>query len=287
MTFRGATALRLASGDEIEVSLRASGRATKCLFIHGNPGSASDWDPLLAHLANVADVAAFDLPGFGACPTAADVSLKSQSDWALSVADALGWKQPFFIAGHSHGGGIAQITASRRPERVAGLVLLGTLGFPAHSSYRLLALPGAETVLRTVGRLLQSPRWRRLGRYLVARVIADIFSPEPISEARLARELDYFTSRPDVLVTMRRLALGRPCDQLRAAAPRIGCRVLFLHGRNDKVVPVRNARAVHDLIERSGGASRFEIIERAGHMLIDVQATEVAASMARFMGTRR
>jgi pimeloyl-ACP methyl ester carboxylesterase len=37
--------------------------------------------------------------------------------------------------GHSHGGGVAQAAAARYPERVAGLVLIGTLGAPVHGSF--------------------------------------------------------------------------------------------------------------------------------------------------------
>ena len=288
MTLSGGTALRLASGDEIDVFVRAAGRPRKCLFIHGNPGSSSDWAPVLAHLANVADVAAFDLPGFGSrLPAERDLSLNALAAGALAVADALGWKAPFFIVGHSHGGGVAQVIAARRPERVAGLVLLGSLGFPAHPSYRWLSLPGAALVMRAVGRLLQSKRFHSLGRCILRRVLSDIFAPERVPAARLARELAYFSERPDVLVTMQRLALGRPCQELFTSAPNIRCRVLFLHGRDDKIVPVGRARAIHERIEQRGGASRFEVLEHAGHMLIEFQATEIAASIARFMGAGR
>jgi pimeloyl-ACP methyl ester carboxylesterase len=285
MTLGNATALRLASGEEIEVFLHASGHAQKCLFIHGNPGSASDWAPVLSHLSNVADVAAFDLPGFGSSRADTDdLSLNAMAARSLAVGDALGWKAPFFVVGHSHGGGVAQALAVRRPDRVFGLVLLATLGFPSHLGYRLLSLPGAQALMRGVGHLLQSNRWRKLARFVINRFLSDIFSPEPVPASRRARELDYFSNRPDVLVNMQRLTLGSPCRALLASASNIGCRVMFLHGQNDRIVPVACARTIHDRIQSAGGHSRFEVLPGAGHMLIEFQAAEIAASIARFIG---
>lgn len=54
----------------------------------------------------------------------------------MAVADALSWTEPFFIVGHSHGGGVAQIAAAKYPETIAGIVLISTLSARQHSSYR-------------------------------------------------------------------------------------------------------------------------------------------------------
>src|SRR5262249_17516680 len=146
--------LKLRTGIEVQAFVSTSeGRARpKFLLLHGNPGSIADWKQLVPRLSSVADIAAIDMPGFGQSSrgdaAAEALGLEKMAAHAVAVADALSWREPFYLVGHSHGGGVAQVAAAKYPERIAGLVLIGTLGAPAHLSYRLLALPGAEVTAR-------------------------------------------------------------------------------------------------------------------------------------------
>ena len=282
-----ATELRLESGQQVQAMLSLSDHPQKCILIHGNPGSLSDWQPVMQRLASVADVVAIDLPGFGrsARPRGGRqaLSLQALADSVTAVADALSWRTPLFVVGHSHGGGVAQTLAARHPSRVAGIALLGTLGSPMHLGYRLLATPGATAVASAVGASFGSSWLRPLNRWLVARVSADIFAPERVPKARVDRELASFAARPELLASMVDVAAGQPCLELFTSAPRIRCPVLFLHGAADKQVPLECARAIHRQIEQAGGNSRFEVMPGAGHMLLEFQAAEVAGRIAEFM----
>ena len=173
--------------------------------------------------------------------------------------------------------------AARHPDRVAGIVLLATLGYPVHGAYRQLALPGAATLMRGVGWLLQWPALRPLLGWLFQGAFKDAYSPEPLPRTRFIRDVEHFSTRPEVLVSMVHVARGNPCDQLFALAPRIRCPVLVLHGQDDRLVPVAAAESVHEHITGSGGASELEIFEGAGHMLIDFQAAEVVAKVSQFL----
>ena len=242
-------------------------------------GALQDWEHIVPRLAAVADVAAIDLPGFGKSPRTGPspkfLGLDRLADCALAVANALGWREPIFLIGHSHGGGVAQVVAAKYPERVAGLGLIGTLGASAHASYRLLSLPGATAFVRLVGRMVRAERFRPLSRAILQRVMSDIFSPEKVPAERLDRELAFLASRPDILVSMVHVTLGRPCAQLLASAPAIRCPTLFLHGSEDALVPASGARVIHERIVSTGGRSQFQLVPGAGHMLIDYQATNV------------
>jgi pimeloyl-ACP methyl ester carboxylesterase len=279
--------LRLESGDEVNVVLHANGRARKCLLIHGNPSSSADWAAMMPQLRAVADVAALDLPGFGATPratrAASDVALTRTADLAVAVANALAWTEPFFVVGHSHGGGVAQVMAARNPERVAGLVLLGSLGYPAQATYRLLSLPGMLLAMSAARRALQSRWFRPIARWALAQSLRSIFWPETAAPARLARELEQISNNPELLVSMVQCAQGSPNASLLAAAARISCPVLFLHGSEDKVVPVACAEAIHRRLVADGRRSRFEVLERAGHLFIEFQAAEIARRTTEFI----
>jgi pimeloyl-ACP methyl ester carboxylesterase len=146
------------------------GTGTPVLLVHGQPGSAGDWNPVVEVLARDRDrlrVLVVDRPGYGA----ATVPPRSMGDNAELLADLLEDRgaAPAVVVGHSYGGGIALLMASRRPEVVAGLVLVSAVG-PAGSVNgfdHVLALPALGDMLSaaglfTVGRLL--PKMRALSR---------------------------------------------------------------------------------------------------------------------------
>jgi pimeloyl-ACP methyl ester carboxylesterase len=235
---------------------------------------------LVLRLSGAADIVAIDMPGFGKTsrvgPGPDSLSLGRLAECAISVADAVGWRKPFFLVGHSHGGGVAQAAAARYPNRIAGLVLIGTLGAPMHASYRLLSLPGAAALARVAGRAFRSERLRPVTRAILRRAMLDIFWPERVSEQRIERELALLASRPEILENMVHVTRGRPCAQLLDSAANIRCPTLFLHGREDALLPVKCARSIHARILKAGGCSQLQLIPEAGHMLIDYQARELA-----------
>jgi pimeloyl-ACP methyl ester carboxylesterase len=288
--YADATRLRLATGNEVEAFVRIKGDGIsrpRCLLLHGNPGCLLDWEKFVPRVSGVADIAAIDLPGFGKSlrvgSTPESLSLVRLAEQAILAADALGWRGPIFLIGHSHGGGVAQAAAARYPDRVAGLVLIGTLGAPVHGSYRLLSLPGAAAVSRVAGWTLRSKLLRPLNRMLLRSVMFDMFSPEAVPPGKLDRELALLTSRPEILVSMVHVTLGRPCAQLFDSAPNIRCPTLFLHGSEDVLNPARYARSIHERIMDAGGSSQFHLVPGAGHMLIDFQATDLANVVLRWL----
>jgi 3-oxoadipate enol-lactonase len=284
--------LRLEAGHEVEAFVRRGPGGVdrpKCLLLHGNPGSLLDWAELAPLLFDTWDVAAIDLPGFGRTARFAlapeSLGLDSLVDCVVAVANALGWRQPIFLFGHSHGGGVAQRAAAQHPDRIAGLALFGTLGAPAHGSYRLLSTPGAATVARLAGRTLRSGRLPRLSGFVVERVMAPIFFPETVPREKLEQEVALFASRPEILESMVHVALGRPCAQLFESASGIRCPTLIIHGQEDALVPAKHASTIHERILGGGGCSRLHLLPNAGHMLIRYQAAQLAALVDRTFET--
>jgi pimeloyl-ACP methyl ester carboxylesterase len=233
----------------------------------------------------MADLAAIDLPGFGRSlqrsSSPESSSLDRLAEQVIWAANALDWREPLLLIGHSHGGGVAQVVAARYPDRVRALVLIASLGAPAHANYRLLSLPGAAAFARIAGWLFRAKGLRAPSRAILKRVLNDVYSPEPVPTEKLERELALFASRPEILRSMVHVTLGRPCARLLRAASEIRCPTLFLHGQDDALVPARYARAIHDRILDAGGRSRFELVPEAGHMLIDFQAAELAQLILR------
>jgi pimeloyl-ACP methyl ester carboxylesterase len=109
--------------------LEAGAGGRPLLFVHGFGGAKEDFGDGVELLAAEGwHVLAPDLRGHGASdhPDGRDsYSLELFTDDVLALADAVGWVR-FVLIGHSMGGMVAQLAALRAPERVSGLVLMGT-----------------------------------------------------------------------------------------------------------------------------------------------------------------
>lgn len=137
--------------------------------------------------------------------------------------------------------------------------------------------------MRAAGWAVQAGPFRGATRVIARLVMRDIFSPEPVAAERVERELESLASNPGILTSMVDVTLGNPCEQLLRCAGNIRCRVLFVHGECDALVPVQCARTLHDRIGSAGGRSEIFVVPAAGHMLIEFQASEVVEQIARFL----
>jgi pimeloyl-ACP methyl ester carboxylesterase len=99
------------------------------VFVHSYAGSGAHWAAQLAHLRPTRRAVALDLRGHGRseAPAAGDYAVESLAADIAVVVDALGLGR-FVLVGHSMGGAAALAYADAHPERVAGLVLVGTPG---------------------------------------------------------------------------------------------------------------------------------------------------------------
>lgn len=113
------------------------------LLLHGIGRSIEDWVDTLPAFAKRYRVYALDLVGFGLTDKpAADYSFAFFAEFVHDFLNTLGINRATII-GSSLGGGVALEFAARRPERVDGLVLVGSAGFGRDVSVglRLVTLP--------------------------------------------------------------------------------------------------------------------------------------------------
>jgi pimeloyl-ACP methyl ester carboxylesterase len=95
------------------------------VLIHGAAGSSVAWMDVVRRASGRRRVIAPDLPGHGQSVLWDEVSLDVYRDFVGTVCATLGIAQAVLV-GHSMGGAIALRCALAWPERVAGLVLVGT-----------------------------------------------------------------------------------------------------------------------------------------------------------------
>lgn len=92
----------------------------------GFPGSS--WRPVVTALRAGSATLTYDRPACGASPPRADlktpITFGSLADELEALLIEIGVTAPAVVAGHSVGGNIARVFASRYPRRVAGLVFV-------------------------------------------------------------------------------------------------------------------------------------------------------------------
>jgi pimeloyl-ACP methyl ester carboxylesterase len=192
----------------------------------------------LEGLADVARVIAIDLPGHG---LSGGLEIGTISDVASVVhefLDALSLDK-VVLAGHSMGGAVVQAIALAHPERLSGLILVGT-------GARLRVLPQIFTELE--GNYAEGVR------FLIDLAIARDAPPD--LRAALVRQT--LPVPPDILI-----GDFRACDAF-DVMDRIGSvRVptLIVCGADDRLTPPKYSRYFRDRI----GGSRLAIVEGAGH----------------------
>ena len=112
-----------ANGIKLHVAQKGDGRVA-IVFLHYWGGSGRTWSAVIDRLSGQYRCVAVDLRGWGKSEhTASDFSLAIQASDVEAVIAQLGLTD-FVLVGHSMGGKIAQIVASRRPAGLRALVLV-------------------------------------------------------------------------------------------------------------------------------------------------------------------
>ncbi|MET0385651.1 MAG: alpha/beta hydrolase [Polyangiales bacterium] len=242
----------------------------RMLLLHGNPANMHDFGALAALLRDDFEVVALDLPGFGRSENvrciSAETVLHTYARHVVAAIDRIGWDGDFYLLGHSHGGGVAQTIAALYPERIKGLILLGSIGTPAHWGYQRLTWPGVALGLRLLSRALRLRSPREVRWRIVQAIMRPIFAPHPLARTWIDAQLAVVDRRPEILVNMALVAAGDPCGELARIAPKIRAPTLFVHGDTDWLVPASHPRTLYETIARSVQAEFHELLD-TGHML--------------------
>jgi len=245
------------------------------VLLHGQPGSAADWQQLAGRLPDTLRVLALDRPGYGANPRAAG-GFGANARAVLAELDARGIERAV-LAGHSYGGGVALSLARLAPSRAEALVLLASVGPDCLTGWdRLLAAPvtgeicalTAWSLTPWVARAWLAGLARLRGRPSAADEHVNLQFWGSARHGRLWRS---FLTEQRALVS----ELGG----LTAALPDVVAPTLLIADPRDTLVPVRTT---HRLAAALPDA-RVELVSGTGHHLPQRGAPAVAAAIVRFL----
>jgi pimeloyl-ACP methyl ester carboxylesterase len=227
---------------------------TTFVLIHGLGGSHLNWVQVAQGLAGLGKVHAIDLPGFGTTPLAGrpvGVMALRRALAAFLEAEVRGGQ--VVLVGNSMGGAIAILHAAIAPEQVAGLVLTSpALPWAPRTVPHLLVATGfAITDVPGLGEAAVDVRLRRIPPERIVRMGLWVTTADPSSipedVVRLHVELvRQQREDPDVATAFlgasrSLMRLGRRPDVSTRALDAVGCPVLLLHGRRDRLVPAKLA----------------------------------------------
>lgn len=219
------------------------------VFVHGLGGRWQSW---LANLPAVADAGyraiAVDLPGFGASEMPAEtITIGGYGRWLDALCAELGLGSAAWV-GNSMGGFVAAELAIQAPERVKRLTLVSAAGITVEQqrSDRLLALLyrseslaayATGAVVARAAWMARRPGLRRAAMWFV------MAHPERLPAA-LAYEQIGGVGTPGFLPALDACSAYPIRDRL----PEIACPTLIVWGREDKIIPARDADVFEQLI---------------------------------------
>jgi uncharacterized protein (TIRG00374 family) len=264
-----------ASGDPALAATQPG--AHELVLLHGQPGTAADWEAVMERLPAQLHAVAVDRPGYGASQRRA-AGFKANAQAVLDDLDERGVDTAVLV-GHSWAGGVALQAATLAPHRVKAVVLLAGVG------------PGSVGI---VDWLLAAPVFGPLSAQLMWR-----WTPW-IARTRLAwlsrrngrplypgerGFLQVWGQRGGVVeplwrafLTEQRALLSELAD-LEAALPSIGVPVLLLADPADQIVPIMTAQRLATELPDA----RLRLVEHAGHDLPRRAPGAVAEAITEFL----
>jgi pimeloyl-ACP methyl ester carboxylesterase len=249
---------------------------TPVVLLHGQPGNAAVWELVRAALPADLPVVVPDRPGYGVNRAPA-TNFGGNVGALRRVMDAAGYNRAVVVA-HSWATGPALLAAVRHPDRVAGLVLVSTLG--PHCLNRtdvLLGVPGLGDLLTYGAFTLGGPAIRHWVRRIARRSFDDVGSAR--LEHRMAANRARRVWRS--FQTEQR-ALLHQLPEVDAALPYVRVPTVLLHGDRDEEIPLRTAQHVAATIP---GAS-LTVLPGVGHN-VPLEAPEAIGAAIRDVVSRR
>jgi len=250
---------QLTAVNYVELSPSDQGPTGTVLFVHGLSGSWQNWLETIPHFAPTHRVIALDLPGFGHSPLPPwRISIESYGRRVhnfcnlLDVADCA-------IGGNSMGGFISAEAAWAQPGRFEKLALVSAAGVsharmrrqPAETAARMAAA-AAPLLLRVQEGGLRRPRLR------LATFKGLFHRPDLLRRELLLELFHNGAGRLGLLPAVQGLVGYDILDRLEE----VKVPTLIVWGRNDRVVPARDAAGFAQRLRNS----RTVIFDETGHL---------------------
>ncbi len=255
-----------ASGQRLRVATRSgNGTRTPLLLMNGIGANLEVLQPFVDALDPAIEVIRFDVPGTGGSPAPLiPYRFSVLARLVTKMLDQLGYQQ-VDVLGVSWGGALAQQFAFQYPRRCRRLILVST-GTGA------LMVPGRPSVLAKIA----TPRRYQDPAYM-AQIAGEIYGGKARTQPELAHDFAQTARLGSVLGYFYQLLGGMGWTSIPWLS-KLRQPALILHGDDDPLVPLVNAKIMHRLIPH---AKLY--IFHDGHLGLGTSAQELAQVVDQFL----
>ena len=212
-----------------------SGEGMPLLLLHNFFSSASEWQPITTEFSRRYRVIAVDLPGHNRSDYMDTTNVylhEKAAEYMIGLLDALKIDS-LYVIGASSGGFITLYMATRRPELIKKIVIVGGQIFYSAQTREVISGLGRATGIT-----------ERLGRSgavkMHGKTKLDLFEKQFWNFRKLYGDPSF---TPDVLATIK-------------------AKALIIHGDNDRIAPLSNALEMHKNIPHAS----LWVVPNGGHL---------------------
>ncbi len=219
---------------------RGKGNPGPIIMVHGAGGSSATWYMQVKHLSDRFHMIGIDLNGHGRTPDRKEDDLTQA--YLNDIGTIVGQFEKPVLCGHSMGGALTQLYALRYPDRLSGIILVGT-------GARLRVNPMIFNLLET-----------DFEGYVnaVGEFMFHEDADESIKEASKAE-----VRKCPATITHRDFDLCNEYDIMEEVAG-LSLPALVIVGDSDVLTPVKYSQYLADRI----AASEIHIVPKAGHSVM-------------------
>ncbi len=232
----------------------SNGKNPLVVFVHGAGGSSQCWSGQLATLDGKYRAVAVDLPGHGKSSGEPLSTVTGLAEFIADFTRSLPIDR-FVLAGHSMGGAVAQEFALGYPDRLLGLILIGTGARLRVSPQILGALAGGRLPFASASHLYATT------------AAADLLS----AAFEDLRQVPTAVFHADFQACNR---FDRVGDVANIKLP-----TQIIVGDQDTMTPLKYSQFLHNTIERSA----LTIIPGTGHMCMQEKPEDVTTTVMDFL----
>ncbi|MEM8696319.1 MAG: alpha/beta fold hydrolase [Pseudomonadota bacterium] len=250
------------------------------ILLHGGglDRASLSWQRLFPVLAERHTVIAPDWPGYGgSAGHERPYRIADLHRWLMAFMDALDIDRADMV-GISMGGGVALLSALDTPGRVRRLVPVGTYGVQEHAPYHVLTYLMLQLPVNAISYAILR-RSRRMTRRALEAIFAD---PDRLTDG-IVDEVTQALREGDVARTFsafQRAEIGpkRLRTVLTDRLPMIYHPTLFIHGKEDTLVPLADVRRAAQTVPNA----RLEVL-KSGHWPMRERPDAFNALVADFL----
>ena len=236
--------IELKDGSLIHVRDEGNKNGNTLVLIHGSNGSLFNFESMNKFLINDFRVVSLDLPAHGLTGPV-NSNNYSFDGFIRVINEVLEIKKinQFFLAGHSMGGRVVWNYTIDYPEKVSGLIIIGSLFLANEKEYREFQSDNKPPI---VFKLFEIPFFRMLLGYITPRIMVSQVAKQMVYDQTIMTDelIDQF--HDIILLDGSREAMGYVIvntDKNIVADPKllqeINVPTTILHGEEDNIIDVR------------------------------------------------